>query len=188
MTRTIYFDMDGTIANLYGVNNWLDMIINNDETPYRIAEPMVRMNVLARVLNNLIRKGWTVGIVSWLAKNSNTEYDEKVTKAKIEWLQKHLKSVHFEEIHIVPYGTPKETVVQNPNGILFDDEEPNRTNWVGTAYDVHNIIEVLKSVAQTLLIDIVNQVVNEHMFVFGGRSIEHMFVLGRSVAGRLVRR
>jgi hypothetical protein len=108
---------------------------------------MVRMNVLARVLNNLIRKGWTVGIVSWLAKNSNTEYDEKVTKAKIEWLQKHLKSVDFAEIHIVPYGTPKETVVQNPNGILFDDEEPNRTNWVGTAYDVNNIIEVLKSVA-----------------------------------------
>ena len=147
MTKAIYFDMDGTIANLYGVNNWLDMIIAKDETPYRIAEPMVRMNVLARVLNNLARKGWTIGIVSWLAKNSNTEYDERVTKAKIEWLKTHLKSVHFEEIHIVPYGTPKHEIVNNPNGILFDDEEPNRTKWIGTAYDVQNIIEVLKSVA-----------------------------------------
>ena len=147
MTKAIYMDMDGTIANLYGVNGWLNMIINNDETPYKNAEPMVRMNVLARVLNNLIRKGWTVGIVSWLAKNSNTEYDERVTKAKIEWLKTHLKSVHFEEIHIVPYGTPKETVVQNPMGILFDDEEPNRTNWVGTAYDVNEIIEILKAIA-----------------------------------------
>lgn len=147
MTKAIYFDMDGTIANLYGVNNWLDMIIAKDETPYRIAEPMVRMNVLARVLNNLARKGWTIGIVSWLAKNSNTEYDERVTKAKIEWLKTHLKSVHFEEIHIVPYGTPKETVVQNPTGILFDDEEPNRNNWVGTAYDVNEIIEILKAIA-----------------------------------------
>ena len=147
MTKAIYFDMDGTIANLYGVNNWLDMIIAKDETPYRIAEPMVRMNILARVLNNLARKGWTIGIVSWLAKNSNTEYDERVTKAKIEWLKTHLKSVHFEEIHIVPYGTPKETVVQNPMGILFDDEEPNRNNWVGTAYDVNEIIEILKAIA-----------------------------------------
>ena len=147
MTKAIYFDMDGTIANLYGVNNWLDMIIAKDETPYRIAEPMVRMNVLARVLNNLARKGWTIGIVSWLAKNSNTEYDERVTKAKIEWLKTHLKSVHFEEIHIVPYGTPKETVVQNPMGILFDDEEPNRTKWIGTAYDVNEIIETLKAIA-----------------------------------------
>ena len=54
--RTIYFDMDGTIANLYGVDGWLDMIINRDATPYKVAEPMVRMNTLARVLNNLIRK------------------------------------------------------------------------------------------------------------------------------------
>ncbi len=147
MTKAIYFDMDGTIANLYGVNGWLDMIINSDETPYKIAEPMVKMNVLARVLNSLIKKGWTIGIVSWLAKNSNSEYDERVTKAKIEWLKTHLKSVHFEEIHIVPYGTPKQTIVNNPMGILFDDEEPNRTNWVGTAYDVNEIIEVLKSIA-----------------------------------------
>lgn len=147
MTKAIYFDMDGTIANLYGVNNWLDMIIAKDETPYRIAEPMVRMNTLARVLNNLAHKGWTIGIVSWLAKNSNTEYDKMVTEAKINWLHTHLKSVHFEEIHIVPYGTPKHEVVNNPNGILFDDEEPNRTNWKGIAYDVNEIIEVLKAIA-----------------------------------------
>ena len=147
MTKAIYFDMDGTIANLYGVNGWLDMIINRDATPYKVAEPMVRMNVLARVLNNLTKKGYTIGIVSWLAKNSTEEYDEMVKEAKINWLRTHLKSVQFEEIHIVPYGTPKETVVQNPTGILFDDEEPNRTNWKGTAYDVNEILEVLKGVA-----------------------------------------
>jgi len=144
---TIYFDMDGTIANLYGVENWLDMIVARDETPYRIAEPLVRMSTLARVLNSLIKKGYTIGVVSWLAKNSTAEYDERVTKAKIEWLQKHLKSVEFTEIHIVPYGTPKETVVHNPNGILFDDEEPNRANWKGTAYDVNEIIGILKAIA-----------------------------------------
>lgn len=145
--RTIYFDMDGTIANLYGVNGWLDYIISGDATPYRIAEPLVRMNTLARVLNTLTRKGFRIGIVSWLAKNSTTEYDEMVTKAKIEWLKTYLKSVEFAEIHIVPYGTPKHEIVNDKNGILFDDEEPNRTNWTGTAYDVQNIIEVLKAIA-----------------------------------------
>lgn len=145
--NTIYFDMDGTIANLYGVDNWLEMLINKDETPYRIAEPLVRMSTLAKVLNNLIKKGYTIGIVSWLAKNSNSEYDERVTKAKIEWLHKHLKSVKFEEIHIVPYGTPKHEIVNNPNGILFDDEKPNRDNWKGQAFDVNEIIEVLKAIA-----------------------------------------
>ena len=31
--------------------------------------------------------------------------------------------------------------------ILFDDEEHNRTEWTGTAYDVSNIIETLKAIA-----------------------------------------
>ena len=144
MRTTIYLDMDGTIANLYGVNGWLTMLINRETTPYEKAEPMVRMNSLARVLNTLKRKGFKVGIVSWLAKNSTAEYDEMVTRAKLNWLKTHLKSVQFDEIHIVPYGTPKHEIVANPNGVLFDDEEPNRKNWLGTAYDVNAIIETLK--------------------------------------------
>jgi hypothetical protein len=147
MTKAIYFDMDGTIANLYGVENWLDMIIARDETPYREAKPLINLNSLARILNRLQAQGYVIGIVSWLAKGSTAEYDKAVERAKVEWLRKHLASVHFNEIHIVEYGTPKEKVVLNPLGILFDDEERNRTNWTGIAYDVNNIIEILKEVA-----------------------------------------
>lgn len=32
---TINFDMDGTIADLYGVDNWLEMLIAEDTTPLR---------------------------------------------------------------------------------------------------------------------------------------------------------
>ena len=147
MMRTIYFDMDGTIANLYAVLGWLEMIMAEDTTPYTLAKPMLKMNVLARVLNNLKAKGFKVGIVSWTAKNGTTEYNERIKKAKIEWLKKHLKSVQFDEIHIVEYGTPKHEIVNDKNGILFDDEEPNRVGWTGTAFDVDNIIEVLKGIA-----------------------------------------
>ena len=147
MTKAIYFDMDGTIADLYGVEGWLDYIIARDETPYREAKPMVRMATLARVLNRLQAEGYIIGVVSWLAKGSTADYDRKVEQAKMEWLRIHLKSVQFNEIHIVKYGTPKEKVALNPNGILFDDEERNRTNWTGQAYGVENIIEVLKGVA-----------------------------------------
>ena len=144
---TIFFDMDGTIANLYGVENWLDYLIAKDETPYREAKPLIRMATLARLLNSIQRKGHKIGIVSWLAKNSTEEYDIKVTNAKIEWLNTHLKSVQFDEIHIVKYGTPKSTFSNNINDILFDDEEPNRKEWKGTAFDVDNIIEILKGIA-----------------------------------------
>ena len=143
---TIYFDMDGTIANLYGVENWLDYLIAKDETPYREAKPLVRMATLARLLNSIQRNGHKIGIVSWLAKNSTEEYDIRVTNAKIEWLNSHLKSVQFDEIKIGKYGTPKSTMVNDRNGILFDDEEQNRTEWKGEAFDVDNIIEILKGI------------------------------------------
>ena len=147
MTKAIYFDMDGTIANLYGVENWLEMLINENVTPYANAKPLVRLCTLARILNNLQRKGWTIGIVSWLSKNGSEEYNRNVTETKIKWLANHMPSVKWNEIQIVKYGTPKATVVNKPNGILFDDEEQNRINWNGIAYDEKNIIEILKNVA-----------------------------------------
>jgi hypothetical protein len=42
---------------------------------------------------------------------------------------------------------PKSEVVENSNGILFDDEEPNRKNWKGQAFDESKIMEILKAVA-----------------------------------------
>ena len=146
MTKAIYFDMDGTIANFYGVDGWLTCLENSDPRPYEIASPLLRLSALAKVLNKLQRNGYKIGIVSWLAKNSNEDFDKKVTTAKIHWLKIHMKSVRFDEINIVKYGTPKEEVVNFPNGILFDDEEPNRNNWKGEAYDESQIMEVLKNV------------------------------------------
>ena len=144
MTTTIFFDMDGTIADLYGVENWLDYLIASDALPYEIAKPLIRLNALARILNRLQKQGYKVGVISWLAKNSDTDYDEKVTRAKEEWLKKHLASVNFDEIHIVKYGTPKQTFAKTENDILFDDEEKNRNDWTGKAFDVNEIIEILK--------------------------------------------
>lgn len=141
---TIYFDMDGTIADLYGVTGWLEMLLAHDPAPYALAAPLLRLCTLARVLNGLKRRGYKIGIVSWLSKESNAEYNEAVTEAKINWINRHLPSVDFDEINIVPYGTPKGSVVNDPSGILFDDEEKNRIDWPGTAFDVDEIIEVLK--------------------------------------------
>ena len=143
MTKAIYFDMDGTIANLYGVDDWLDCIINEYTKPYREAKALVNMRQLGRELNRLKQNGYTIGIISWLAKGATEDYNRRVAKAKREWLAKHLSAVQFDEVHIVEYGTPKYTL---GNGILFDDEEPNRANWIGKAYDVNDIIETLKAI------------------------------------------
>lgn len=144
MKNAIYFDMDGTIANLYGVENWLDYLVASDPYPYKAAKPMVNMSRLARLLNRLQAEGYHIGVVTWLCRGSDENYDNAVTLAKARWLDRHLPSVHWNEVKIVPYGTPKQTVVDVADGILFDDEAPNRENWTGTAYDVENILEILK--------------------------------------------
>lgn len=139
--RQINFDMDGTIANLYGVDGWLTDLINKSPRPYAEAQPLLNFSALARVLNRLQRNGYRICVISWLAKNSNADYDREVAETKRKWLAKRLPSVKWDEINIVAYGTPKQTIGK---GILFDDEAQNREAWNGTAYDVKNIIEILK--------------------------------------------
>lgn len=144
MTATIFFDMDGTIADLYGVENWLDYLIASDTLPYAIAKPLLKLNSLARILNRLQKEGYRIGIISWLSKSGTEEYNNTVTETKKNWLKKHLASVHFDEINIVKYGTPKQMFAKTENDILFDDEEKNRNDWTGKAFDVNAIIEILK--------------------------------------------
>ena len=141
---TINFDMDGTIADLYGVENWLDDLIASNTRPYEVVKPLLNLSALARRLNALQRQGYRIAIISWLSKSGTAEYNKAVTKAKIDWLTTHLASVRFDEIHIVEYGTPKQNFLHDATDILFDDEEKNRLAWTGNAYDVGNILEVLR--------------------------------------------
>ena len=143
---TINFDMDGTIADLYGVENWLAYLVAEDTTPYEIAKPLVRLNALARRLNTLQRAGCEIAVITWLSKNATDEYNKAVTTAKLNWLAEHLPTVKWNEIVVVPYGTPKQNFCKTPLDVLFDDEEQNRKNWTGRAYDVNNILEVLKKI------------------------------------------
>lgn len=142
---TINFDMDGTFVDLYGVKNWLEMLIAEDTTPYATAEPLLRLCTLARMLNKLQRNGYEIAVISWLSKSGTEEYNRAVTEVKMAWLAEHLPSVKWDRITIVPYGTPKQNFCENPLDILFDDEERNRTNWTGRAFDVQNIVEILKT-------------------------------------------
>lgn len=142
----ICFDMDGTIADLYAVNGWLENLIVEDVRPYREAKVMLNMNKLARQLNKLQRQGHEIVVISWLSKCGSDNYNEAVTEVKKAWLKKHLASVKFDEINIVKYGTCKAQFAKSENDILFDDEEQNRKAWTGKAYNVNNILEVLKAI------------------------------------------
>ena len=141
---TINFDMDGCLVALYDVPNWLDYLIAEDVFPYKNAEPLLRLSALARKLNALQKKGYKLAIISWLSKKPSPTYDKAVTEAKLAWLKRHLPSVHWDRITIVAHGIPKQNYCGNALDVLFDDEEKNRNEWTGRAYDVQNILEILK--------------------------------------------
>lgn len=141
----IWFDMDGTLADLYGVENWLEMLTAHDATPYAVARPLVNMAALARMIHKRQALGFKVCVLSALAKNSNPDYDAAVIAAKRKWLAKHLPSVTFDEIRFVPYDFIKNNANSGAD-ILFDDEARHLTAWTGTAYPAQALMENLKKV------------------------------------------
>ena len=139
----IWLDMDGTIANFYGVEGWLNYLQDEDTTPYSIAKPLVNMSLLARYLNKLQSQGHEIGIISWGSKHGSDEFLVKIGCAKFHWLNKHLPSVNFNYIKIEHYGTNKLEVTGG--GILFDDEKRNRDTWGEGAYEPEKIFEILNN-------------------------------------------
>ena len=143
---TLYFDMDGTIANLYAVDGWLADLEAHNTRPYEEAKVMHNMSTLARLLNKAQSNGYRIAIISWLSKDSTQEYKRAVRAAKMSWLNMHLPIV-FDELHFVKYGTRKDYVAKDKNGILFDDSAEVRKYWRGISCDPAevNIITILRS-------------------------------------------
>lgn len=143
--KVLVFDMDGTIADLYSVDGWLDMLRNENPMPYVLAKPMYDMDILADILLMLKASGWKVVVTSWLAKESTKEYDEMVRKAKREWLEKY--NFPCDDIHIVKYGTTKANCTRKLGGyqVLVDDNENVRNGWhLGETINANeNILEKL---------------------------------------------
>lgn len=146
MKGILCFDMDGTIANLYGVPNWLLRLRAYDPSPYREAAPLVDMQVLAFILNQLKARGYEVHIISWLSKESPREYSQKVRAAKTAW--NHRYGFPADKQHYFKYGKDKRRAVKNVTVpcYIFDDDKRVRETWdKGAAIDPTetNIIEYL---------------------------------------------
>lgn len=149
--KMICFDMDGTIADLYGVQGWLEMVENENPKPYEIARPMWDMVELATTLKMLQVKGYEVRVITWLSMNSTEDYKEKTRQAKLEWLKN--QGFPFDKFHGIAYGTTKANAIRKylelgEQAILIDDNAKIRQGWnMGETIDptTENIIDILKA-------------------------------------------
>jgi hypothetical protein len=148
MMKELWFDMDGTLANLYSVDGWLNSLRAESTEPYRKAKGMENLSIIARYLNYLNRKGYKANIISWTSKNGSKRYNDEIARVKVKWLKTHLKTIEWNQIIITDYGTPKQSFNNSCDSILFDDEEQNRVNWNGIAYNEKDIVNILKQLVK----------------------------------------
>lgn len=129
MTKKInvYLDMDGTIADLYGQENWLEMLIEEKDGAFINCEPLTTEKVL---LGLFPTDKYNVKILSMTPKNASKEYCKKVIAEKNAWLDKYFPNITNR--HYLPYGNNK-NLKNSSKAILIDDNATIRNNYKGLA-------------------------------------------------------
>ena len=148
MRKMLVFDMDGTIADLYGTDNWLSDLRNEKVDPYVNAEPLYNMEEMSKILNKAKSNGWRIAVTTWLAKDATKAYDKAVAEAKKNWLIKH--NFPVDEIHCLKYGRTKANATRKKADfqVLIDDNKKVRDGWtlgttVNAEYDIMNFLKSL---------------------------------------------
>ena len=155
--KMICFDMDGTIADLYGVDGWLEMLRAENPLPYEMAEPMWDMERLVNIIRGLQDFGIEQRVVSWLSMGSSEEYKREVRQTKREWLDEF--DFPYDHFHGVQYGATKADSVrkylaEDETAILIDDSFKVREGWhLGETVDPTevDIIDFLGTLLESLI-------------------------------------
>ena len=149
--KMICFDMDGTIADLYGVDGWLELIEAQEAFPYEVAKPMWDMMALAEILTQLQAIGIEIRIITWLSKTTTEQYKQEVREAKRNWLADY--DFPYDHFHGIQYGRTKADAIykaleDGETAWLIDDNAKVRNGWnLGETIDptACDILEILSS-------------------------------------------
>lgn len=129
MSKKIYFDMDGTLYNLYGIPDWLTKIETEKSGVFLEGKTLFNPAEFYKAISKLYALGFDFGIITWLPMGASLEYEEVCRAEKLEWLENHLPFI--SEINIVSYGIPKQKVIQKraTDLYLIDDNKEVCEEW-----------------------------------------------------------
>lgn len=151
MKPILYFDMDGTIADLYSFNNWLVYLRKEITKPYRNAAPLVDTKRANTLMNYMKRCGFRFSVITWCSMHSSKDYERRTKRAKSDWLKAWFPGI-FCENKMVSYGVPKHSLVNAKGNYLFDDNAEIGKEWEAAGgiwinAKEKNILDVLEELA-----------------------------------------
>lgn len=125
----VYLDMDGTIANLYGIENWLPRLRNEDSKIFLECAPLITEQ---KLFETFPEEKFEIKILSMTPKGASKEYCKDVQNQKNIWLDKYFPKLKNRIYRT--YGHNK-NLRNSFHAILVDDSAPIRENWNGLAID-----------------------------------------------------
>ena len=161
MSIKIAMDLDGTLFDLYNRLYWLDDLEN--ERPGVFNEygtnhgliPFIERQTLQEKILNMIDRGFTFCIISWLPMGASPEYSEICRKEKLNWVKTNLPMI--EDIQLIPYGLEKQKAITKKATTMYliDDNAEVCATWRTARQriaiqvnDDYNILDVLDDILE----------------------------------------
>ena len=129
MSKKIYLDLDGTVYNLYKIENWLPSLRNEESGVFSQNQFIGDYREFLKEVYRLIDGGWSFGVITWLPMGASPEYEQVCWEEKEQWINENLPFVN--EVNICSYGIPKQNSVQKraKTMILIDDNREVCEMW-----------------------------------------------------------
>lgn len=151
----IYFDMDGTLCDLYSEPHWLRHLRRENPSPYIKAKPLWNKKQLKFLLDRLVANNWEIQIITWLSRGSSPVFDDKVRSAKNEWLRRNfpIRPTMYKK-HIIKNGVDKIQFAKVDGAkILIDDNAAVRKKWeeqggIALLPDFNSVVNYIKEFHQ----------------------------------------
>lgn len=127
--RIVYLDMDGTIADLYGIDGWLQKLEREKKNLFTSCKAMITEEELFKIFPE---HKYEIHILSMTPKNATKEYCEQVIAEKNIWLDLFFPKI-TKRIYL-KYGNNK-NLKNSQKHILVDDNKIIRENFRGLAIE-----------------------------------------------------
>lgn len=135
---SIWFDLDGTLYELYKIPNWLERLERKDWNVFVDGKPRKHHERTREAIKALQAKGWTVGCITWGSRGLTKEKElQGIAEKKKEFLAKYFPEL-LENFYCLPYGASKALPIMHnyccirPSkqiNYLVDDNKIVRENW-----------------------------------------------------------